>query len=167
MSETRYWKRVGMRLSEDMAFEMETKMKAKGSYLDEDLEEFTAIDASSSDYKKELRSLFDSPDEFIESGDPVNGSAAVIDISYHYYQQNRKPRLMAIREELKEKFESAKDAEIAEMMNEDESLDLETATSKWEADFPANLRADAQNMWQEEFDEFVIALQEEHGVAKQ
>jgi len=53
------------------------------------------------------------------------------------------------------------------MMNEDESLDLETATSKWEADFPANLRADAQNMWQEEFDEFVIALQEEHGVAKQ
>jgi hypothetical protein len=167
MSETRYWKRVGMRLSEDMAFEMESKMKAKGSYLDEDLEEFTAIDASSSDYKKELRSLFDSPDEFIESGDPVNGSAAVIDISYHYYQQNRKPRLMAIREELKEKFESAKDAEIAEMMNEDESLDLETATSKWEADFPANLRADAQNMWQEEFDEFVIALQEEHGVAKQ
>jgi hypothetical protein len=167
MSETRYWKRVGMRLSEDMAFEMESKMKAKGSYLDEDLEEFTAIDASSSDYKKELRSLFDSPDEFIESGDPVNGSAAVIDISYHYYQQNRKPRLMAIREELKEKFESAKDAEIAEMMNEDESLDLETATSKWEADFPANLRADAQNMWQEEFDEFVIALQEEHGVTKQ
>lgn len=167
MSETRYWKRVGMRLSEDMAFEMETKMKAKGSYLDEDLEEFTAIDASSSDYKREIRSLFDSPDEFIESGDPVNGSAAVIDISYHYYQQNRKPRLMAIREELKEKFESAKEAEIAEMMSEDESLDLETATSKWEADFPANLRAESQNMWQEEFDEFVVGLQEEYGVAKQ
>ena len=167
MSETRYWKRVGMRLSEDMAFEMETKMKAKGSYLDEDLEEFTAMDASSSDYKREIRSLFDSPDEFIESGDPVNGSAAVIDISYHYYQQNRKPRLMAIREELKEKFESAKEAEIAEMMSEDESLDLETATSKWEADFPANLRAESQNMWQEEFDEFVVGLQEEYGVAKQ
>ena len=167
MSETRYWKRVGMRLSEDMAFEMETKMKAKGSYLDEDLEEFTAIDASSSDYKREIRSLFDSPDEFIESGDPVNGSAAVIDISYHYYQQNRKPRLMAIREELKEKFESAKEAEIAEMMSEDKSLDLDKATAKWEADYPANLRADAQNMWQNEFDTYVMALQEEYGVAKQ
>ena len=167
MSETRYWKRVGMRLSEEMAFEMESKMKAKGSYLDEDLEEFTAIDASSSDYKRELRSLFDSPDEFSESGDPVNGSAAVIDISYHYYQQHRKPRLMAIREELKEKFESAKDAEIAEMMDEDESLDLETATSKWDADYPANLRAESQNMWQEEFDEFVVGLQEQHGIAKQ
>lgn len=167
MSETRYWKRVGMRLSEDLAFEMESKMKAKGSYLDEDLEEFTAIDASSSDYKRELKSLFESPDEFSESGDPVNGSAAVIDISYHYYQQNRKPRLMAIREKLKEKFESAKDAEIAEMMSADESLDLETATSKWDEDYPANLRAESQNMWQEEYDEFVVALQKEHGVAKQ
>ena len=159
MSETRFWKRVGMRLTEDLAYEMESKMKAKGSYLDEDLEEFTAIDADSSDYKRELRSLFDSPDEFIESGDPVNGGAAVIDISYHYYQQNRKPRLMAIREELKEKFESVKDAEIAEMMSEDESLDLESATSRWEADYPVNLRTQAQQMWQEEFDDYVVALQ--------
>ena len=46
MAETRYWKRVGMRLTRELAFEMESKMKAKGSYLDDDLEEFTAIDLS-------------------------------------------------------------------------------------------------------------------------
>jgi hypothetical protein len=53
------------------------------------------------------------------------------------------------------------------MMSEDKSLDLDKATAKWEADYPANLRADAQNMWQNEFDTYVMALQEEYGVAKQ
>ena len=72
MAETRYWKRVGMRLTRELAFEMESKMNAKGSYLDEDLEEFTAIDAESSDYKEELEALFSSPDEYAETGDPVD-----------------------------------------------------------------------------------------------
>ena len=80
MAETRYWKRVGMRLTRELAFEMESKMNAKGSYLDEDLEEFTAIDAESSDYKEELEKLFSSPDEYAETGDPVNGSLSLIHI---------------------------------------------------------------------------------------
>tara|TARA_R110002020_G_scaffold54102_4_gene151117 strand:+ start:6169 stop:6672 length:504 start_codon:yes stop_codon:yes gene_type:complete len=167
MTETRYWKRVGMRVTQNMAMEIESKMKAKGSYLDDDLEEFTAIDSSSSNYAGEISALFDAPDEFVETGDPLNGSSAVIDISYHYYQQNRKPRLMAIREELKAKFESEKDVDIAHMMSENESLDLEQATTKWESEFPVNVRTEAQQKWQSEFDEYVLSLQAEYGVEQQ
>ena len=148
-------------------FEMESKMNAKGSYLDEDLEEFTAIDAESSDYKEELEELFSSPDEYAETGDPVNGSAAVIDISYHYYQENRKPRLMAIRAELKEKFEAEKDATIAEKMAEDSDLTLEKATADWDLEVSQEIRQQANELWQEEFDEYVIGLQEQYGVATQ
>ncbi len=72
MAETRYWKRVGMRMTRELAFEMESKMNAKGSYLDEDLEEFTAIDAESSDYKDELEALFSSPDEYAEMTESSN-----------------------------------------------------------------------------------------------
>ena len=96
MTETRYWTRVGMRLNESLAYEMEERMNAKGSFLDAELEEFTAIDAEGSDFKREIERLFAAPDAFIESGDPVNGSAAVIDISYHHYAKNRKKRLLAI-----------------------------------------------------------------------
>ncbi len=167
MAETRYWKRVGMRLTRELAFEMESKMNAKGSYLDDDLEEFTAIDAESSDYKTELEELFASPDEYAETGDPVNGSAAVIDISYHYYQENRKPRLMAIRAELKEKFEAEKDATIAEKMAEDSDLTLEKATADWDLEVSQEIRQQANELWQEEFDEYVIGLQEQYGVATQ
>ncbi len=167
MAETRYWKRVGMRLTRELAFEMESKMNAKGSYLDEDLEEFTAIDAESSDYKEELEALFSSPDEYAETGDPVNGSAAVIDISYHYYQENRKPRLMAIRAELKEKFEAEKDATISEKMAEDSDLTLEKATADWELEVSQEIRQQANELWQEEFDEYVVGLQEQYGVATQ
>tara|TARA_Y100000004_G_scaffold182734_1_gene229781 strand:+ start:801 stop:1280 length:480 start_codon:yes stop_codon:yes gene_type:complete len=159
MAETRYWKRVGMRLTRELAFEMESKMNAKGSYLDEDLEEFTAIDAESSDYKEELEELFSSPDEYAETGDPVNGSAAVIDISYHYYQENRKPRLMAIRAELKEKFEAEKDATISERMAEDSELTLEKATADWDLEVSQEIRQQANELWQEEFDEYVVGLQ--------
>jgi len=167
MAETRYWKRVGMRMTRELAFEMESKMNAKGSYLDEDLEEFTAIDAESSDYKEELEQLFSSPDEYAETGDPVNGSAAVIDISYHYYQENRKPRLMAIRAELKEKFEAEKDATIAEKMAEDSDLTLEKATADWDLEVSQEIRQQANELWQEEFDEYVVGLQEQYGVATQ
>tara|TARA_R100000005_G_C4995705_1_gene202601 strand:- start:1304 stop:1807 length:504 start_codon:yes stop_codon:yes gene_type:complete len=167
MAETRYWKRVGMRLTRELAFEMESKMNAKGSYLDEDLEEFTAIDAESSDYKEELEELFSSPDEYAETGDPVNGSAAVIDISYHYYQENRKPRLMAIRAELKEKFEAEKDATISERMAEDSELTLEKATADWDLEVSQEIRQQANELWQEEFDEYVVGLQEQYGVATQ
>tara|TARA_R100000908_G_scaffold53267_1_gene28564 strand:+ start:56 stop:520 length:465 start_codon:yes stop_codon:yes gene_type:complete len=154
-------------MTRELAFEMESKMNAKGSYLDEDLEEFTAIDAESSDYKEELEELFSSPDEYAETGDPVNGSAAVIDISYHYYQENRKPRLMAIRAELKEKFEAEKDATIAEKMAEDSDLTLEKATADWDLEVSQEIRQQANELWQEEFDEYVVGLQEQYGVATQ
>jgi len=155
-----------MRLNREMAYEMESKMNAKGSYLDEDLEEFTSIDSESSDYKTELKNLFDSPDEYLEKDDPVNGGATVIDISYHYYRENRKPRMMAIRAELKENLENEKDNDIADMMVEDDSLTLESATESWEKELPNRIRFDAQELWNEEYNAFVTNLQEQYGTAQ-
>ena len=74
---------------------------------------------------------------------------------------------MAIRAELKEKFEAEKDATIAEKMAEDSDLTLEKATADWDLEVSQEIRQQANELWQEEFDEYVIGLQEQYGVATQ
>ena len=74
---------------------------------------------------------------------------------------------MAIRAELKEKFEAEKDATIAEKMAEDSDLTLEKATADWDLEVSQEIRQQANELWQEEFDEYVVGLQEQYGVATQ
>ena len=74
---------------------------------------------------------------------------------------------MAIRAELKEKFEAEKDATISERMAEDSDLTLEKATADWDLEVSQEIRQQATEIWQEEFDEYVVGLQEQYGVATQ
>ena len=74
---------------------------------------------------------------------------------------------MAIRAELKERFEAEKDATIAEKMAEDSDLTLEKATADWDLEVSQEIRQQANELWQEEFDEYVVGLQEQYGVATQ
>tara|TARA_R110000796_G_scaffold97027_2_gene203777 strand:+ start:122 stop:628 length:507 start_codon:yes stop_codon:yes gene_type:complete len=166
MTETRYWKRVGLRLEESLAYEMEERMNAKGSFLDAELEEFTAIDAEGSSFTGEIKRLFASPDEFVESGDPVNGSAAVIDISYHHYNKHRKPRLLELRAEMKVRYAEERDQHISQMIEDSEvELSLEDAETLWDNDLPQRITTESNEVFQTEFDAFVKDLQEEYGVA--
>ncbi len=47
MAETRYWQRVGFRVSKDQALEMIEKMKegVSGKVMDDDLDEYVNVDA--------------------------------------------------------------------------------------------------------------------------
>jgi len=46
-------------------------------------------------------------------------------------------------------------------------LTLEKATSDWDLEVSQEIRQQATEIWQTEFDEYVVALQEEYGVASQ
>ena len=41
------------------------------------------------------------------------------------------------------------------------------ATSDWDSEVSLEIRQQATEMWQTEFDEYVVALQDEHGVTSQ
>ena len=60
MPETRYWKRIGQRVTKSFAKEAASKMEAQASYLDDDIEAFTSLDASGQDFSFEIESLFES-----------------------------------------------------------------------------------------------------------
>lgn len=66
MSETRYWERVGFRVTKPQALEMVEKMKegVTGKVMDEDIEEYVNVDAT--DYltaEEEVEALFDAEDD--------------------------------------------------------------------------------------------------------
>tara|TARA_R110002020_G_scaffold57288_1_gene157858 strand:- start:784 stop:1284 length:501 start_codon:yes stop_codon:yes gene_type:complete len=165
MPETRYWKRTGQRVTKWFAQEMASKMKAQASYLDDEMEEFTAVDATGMDLSFEIESLFEEPDEFADSGDPVDGSVAVIQDSMKYHKENRKSRMLALRQELEEEFRLGKSEEVSELMSE-RDLDATEADALWESKILSKVRTEADMKWQEEFDAYVVGLQESYGLAQ-
>jgi len=165
MPETRYWKRIGQRVTKSFAKEAASKMEAQASYLDDDIEAFTSLDASGQDFSFEIESLFEEADEFIDTADPVDASVAVIQASMHYHQENRKARMIAFREELEEQFRLEKAEEVSVLMSE-RDLDADEADAVWESKILTKVRVEAEAKWQEEFDAYVVGLQESYGLAQ-
>ena len=66
MAETRYWQRVGFRVSKEQALEMVEKMKegVSGKVMDEDLDEYVNVDAPNiNSTLEEIDALFEDPDD--------------------------------------------------------------------------------------------------------
>jgi len=156
---------MGQRVTKAFAEEIANKMTAQASFLDDEVEEFTAIDSSGMNFSAEIESLFDEPDEFVESGDPVDGSVAVINASIKYHRENRKSRMLALREEFEEQFRLEKAEEVLELMVE-RDLDTDEADTIWESKILTKVRTEANVKWQEEFDAYVVDLQESYGLAQ-
>lgn len=65
MTETRYWNRVGFRVTKEQALEMVEKMKegVTGKVMDDDIEEFTnVVEADTYQVLEEVEQLFDGED---------------------------------------------------------------------------------------------------------
>ena len=156
---------MGQRVTKDFAKETASKMSAQASFLDDEIEEFTAIDSTGMDFSFEIERLFEEPDEFVESGDPVDASVAVITASMQYHRKNRKARMLALREEFEEQFRLEKAEEVSALMDE-RDLDADEADALWESKILTKVRVEADIQWQEEFDAYVVGLQESYGLAQ-
>jgi len=162
MTETRYWKRVGLRMTREQMLDVAERMTLKASYLDEDLEEFTEVDGNSRSAVKEIEALFAAPDAY-EDGDPVDPETEVINLAFAYHQ-NRKAILLEIREAVEKEMTDSRDEALAELMS-DRGLERDEAEMVWANELKPAVRAEADIRWQEHFDEYVIGLRKERGLS--
>ena len=73
--------------------------------------------------------------------------------------------MLAFREELEEQFRLEKVEEVSELMAE-RDLDTDEADALWESKILTKVRVEADAKWQEEFDAYVVGLQESYGLAQ-
>jgi len=161
--ETRYWERIGMRVTKPMALHFAEKMGLEATYLDEDVEEFTAISASEDMAAMEVESLFSNPDTYITEDDPQDLTIVVIQKAQEWHKQ-RKPRLMELRDLIREEMMESRSQEI-ETMIEEEDISEETASATWDDSLKARTLAQAKSRWDEEYNAKVVTLQEELGLS--
>lgn len=162
MVETRYWKKIGMRVTKQMALEFASRMNLAATYLDDDIEEFTAVTYDSSDATDELETLFANPDEYADGGEPIDPSVAVI-LQANEWTKERKVRLKQLKEEVKEDVLALKAEEVAEMVAE-QGISEEQASENWDDKFNSRCLQEAKLKWDEEFNEKVENYQTELGL---
>lgn len=162
MVETRYWKKIGMRVTKQMAKEFASRMNLAATYLDDEIEEFTAVTHESGDSDAEIDALFARPDEYADGGEPIDPSVAVI-LQANEWTKERKVRLKQLKEEVKEDILALKAEEVAEIVAE-QGLSQEEASENWDDNFNSRCLQEAKIKWDEEFNEKVENYQAELGL---
>ena len=150
MEETRYWPRLGMRVTKRTALEAAERMGGQASFFDDEMEEFVMTDNLPSDAKSEVERLFESPNTTDKFADD---SHTVILESLTLHRQ-RKKKIMRFRKELKTFELDAGKTEI-------EAQRMYEVELKREKDA---LVATKYNEW---FDGEVIKIQKKYGVYKE
>lgn len=162
MVETRYWKKIGMRVTKQMALEFASRMNLAATYLDDEIEEFTAVTHDASDATDAIETLFANPDEYPDGGEPIDPSVAVI-LQANEWTKERKVRLKQLKEEVKEDVLALKAEEVAEMVAE-QDISEEQASENWDDKFNSRLLQEAKLKWDEEFNEKIESYQAELGL---
>jgi len=132
MTETRYWERVGFRITLEQGHELINRMDhtGAGKVLDDDIEEFVPVGgtASHSQLKKEVEELFSRPAD--ESDTQIDESIANI-LEAMAFEQNKKQFIIDCKsrglslEEAREEYEAAKAAIVRKALNlPDEPMDV-------------------------------------------
>jgi len=159
-AETRYWDRIGMRVTKEMALQFADKMNLAATFLDEELEEFTAVSSSEDFAIMEIEALFDAAEGYAE-GDPEDVSITVIRKAQEWHKE-RKPRLMELKDTIREEFTAARSEDVAAMVAEGMSED--EANTKWDDTLNSRTLEEAKIRWDEEYNAKVESLQEELGI---
>lgn len=162
MVETRYWKTIGMRVTKDMALEFASRMNLAATYLDEEIEEFTATTHEGTGSISEIETLFANPDEFAEKEEPTDPTVKVI-LQANAWTKERKARIAELKEEVKDDVLSLKDEEVAEMV-ENQNLSVEEASERWDEKLKSRCLQEAKIVWDAEFNSRVEAYQAELGL---
>jgi len=99
--QTRYWDKVGLRVTYDLALSFAEKMEGQGAYLDDELDEFTTFSADSKDAIKEVETLFANDDI---SDAILGGENEVINRTMVWQRKNKKRGLVKLRADFDEKY---------------------------------------------------------------
>lgn len=164
--ETRYWKRMGMRVTKAFALEAATKMEVAASYHDDDTLEFVQVSFDSASAVREVEALFNKPDV---DGDTVDAENSVLLEAMELHKKRGK-KIRKFRKEIRK-----------EVLSSEELIPLETfvaekvelgweehhATTQYETELESKIIAEADVRYQEWYDIQVVALQKHYGTYKE
>lgn len=162
MVETRYWPRIGLRVTKDLALQFAERMDGKASFYDDEMEEFVMTENDIGSANNEVEKLFSNPDVSEELADPKQ---TVIIKSMELHKQRRE-RIIKYRKEIKKGFVWDNEETFVEQLkeegeSEEKIAELLTLEIKKAQDEAVNLK------YQEWFEGEVIALQKEYGTYKE
>ena len=162
MVETRYWRRIGLRVTKELASQFAERMDGKASYYDDQMEEFVMTENDSGSANLEVENLFSNPDV---SDEVADAEQTVILKSMELHKQRRE-KIIQFRKEVKKNFVwENEEAFLEELKNSNESeeriAELLAIEHKKAQDEAVNTK------YQEWFDDEVVALQKEYGTYKE
>ena len=164
-TETRYWKRMGMRVTKEFALEAASKMQAAASYHDDETLEFVQISYDSQSAVREVELLFSNPDE----GDELDAENTVLLEAMELHKLRGK-KIRQFRKEARKDIESFEDLKsLDEYVAERVELGYEEAVAKaqYDNELESRINAEADVRWQEWYDGQVIGLQKKYGTYKE
>ena len=160
VEDTRYWPRLGLRVTKKVALQAAERMGGQASFYDDEMEEFVMTDNLPTDAQSEVERLFDAPDGTHENADNTH---TVILKTMQLHTQ-RKAKVIQYRKDLKDFAIDDEEGYVQELVERgytpekaNDELVLETKRQK---DTKVNL------FYTEWLDENVIALQKEYGIYK-
>jgi len=160
VEETRYWPRLGLRVTKNVALEAAERMGGQASFYDDEMEEFVMTDNLPTDAQSEVQRLFDAPDNTDENAD--NTHTVIIKTMQLHTQ--RKAKIIQYRKDMKDFTIDDEEAYVQELVERgytpekaNEELAIETKRQK---------DTEVNRLYTEWLDENVIALQKEHGIYK-
>ena len=164
--ETRYWKRMGMRVTKSFALEASTKMKAAASYHDDETLEFVQVSFDTQSAEREIETLFSQPDTQAEGYDGAN-QVLLKAMELH---KERGKRIKKLRKTVRKEVLAGDDLKpLADYVTEliEKGYDESYAKTQYEQDLQAKVVNESEQQYQAWYDGEVIALQKQHGVYKE
>ena len=165
--ETRYWPRLGMRVTKNTALEAAERMSGQASFYDDDAEEFVQKDNEPKDAKREVERLFDAED----ANDKQVDDASIVILKSIELHRKRKSKLIGYRKQAKKlKYDLMENPTKKEFLDTrraeygDEEVDEAKIAEHLVVELKRQRDSWVSLQYQEWFDEKVVALQKEHGV---
>jgi len=165
--ETRYWPRLGMRVTKNTALEAAERMSGQASFYDDDMEEFVQTDHDPTSAKREVERLFELPDDTDKVAD---ANSIVIMKSIELHKQRKKHIIQARKDVKKLGYEvmvaPTKDEFVEQRRSEygEEEISEDKIAEQLKIELKKQQDGWVQNHYQEWFDAKVVSLQKEHGV---
>ncbi len=160
VEETRYWPRLGLRVTKKVALEAAERMGGQASFYDDEMEEFVMTDNLPTDAQSEVERLFNAPDGTDENADNTH---TVILKTMQLHTQ-RKAKIIQYRKDLKDFTIDDEEAFVQELV--ERGYTPEKANEELVVETKRQKDTEVNRLYTEWLDENVIGLQKEYGIYK-
>ena len=160
VEETRYWPRLGLRVTKKVALEAAERMGGQASFFDDEMEEFVMTDNLPTDAQSEVERLFNAPDGTDENADNTH---TVILKTMQLHTQ-RKAKIIQYRKDLKDFTIDDEEAFVQELV--ERGYTPEKANEELVVETKRQKDTEVNRLYTEWLDENVIGLQKEYGIYK-